>query len=85
MKPLSKVYLLLTGLVAFSGSWVHAAEVNLYTTREPVLMPRKRVVYLISCLVLTILWSVYATYLVFVTGTLRVLVTFTWYCSNLAG
>lgn len=38
MKPLSKVYLLLTGLVAFSGSWVHAAEVNLYTTREPVLM-----------------------------------------------
>ena len=38
MKPLSKVYLILTGLAAFSGRWVHAAEVNLYTTREPVLM-----------------------------------------------
>lgn len=38
MKSLSKVHLLLTGLVAFSCNWVHAAEVNLYTTREPVLI-----------------------------------------------
>ncbi len=38
MKSLSKVHLLLTGLVAFSCNWVNAAEVNLYTTREPVLI-----------------------------------------------
>ena len=38
MKSLSKVHLLLTGLLGFSGSWVHAAEVNLYTTREPALI-----------------------------------------------
>ena len=36
MKLLPKVFL--TALVACGGSWTQAAEVNLYTTREPVLI-----------------------------------------------
>jgi len=38
MKPLSKISLLVTGLLAFGASVAQAAEVNLYTTREPVLI-----------------------------------------------
>ena len=38
MKPLSKISLLVTGLLAFGTSVAQAAEVNLYTTREPVLI-----------------------------------------------
>ena len=38
MKPLSKLSLLVTGLLAFGASVAQAAEVNLYTTREPVLI-----------------------------------------------
>ncbi len=38
MKPLSKLSLLVTGLLAFGTSVAQAAEVNLYTTREPVLI-----------------------------------------------
>ena len=38
MKPLSKISLLVTGLLAFGASLAQAAEVNLYTTREPVLI-----------------------------------------------
>lgn len=38
MKPLSKLSLLVTGLLAFGASLAQAAEVNLYTTREPVLI-----------------------------------------------
>ncbi|MFV5482215.1 MULTISPECIES: extracellular solute-binding protein [Acinetobacter] len=38
MKPLSNLSLLVTGLLAFSASVAQAAEVNLYTTREPVLI-----------------------------------------------
>lgn len=36
MKLLPKIFL--TALVACGGSWTQAAEVNLYTTREPVLI-----------------------------------------------
>lgn len=38
MKPLSKLSLIVTGLLAFGASVAQAAEVNLYTTREPVLI-----------------------------------------------
>ncbi len=38
MKPLSNLSLLVTGLLAFGASVAQAAEVNLYTTREPVLI-----------------------------------------------
>ena len=38
MKPLSKISLLVTGLLALVTSVAQAAEVNLYTTREPVLI-----------------------------------------------
>ncbi|UIZ56908.1 extracellular solute-binding protein [Acinetobacter sp. SCLZS86] len=38
MKPLSNLSLLVTGLLAFGTSVAQAAEVNLYTTREPVLI-----------------------------------------------
>ncbi len=38
MKPLSKISLLVTGLLAFGRCLAQAAEVNLYTTREPVLI-----------------------------------------------
>ena len=38
MKPLSKLSLLVTGLLTFGASVAQAAEVNLYTTREPVLI-----------------------------------------------
>ena len=38
MKPMSKLSLLVTGLLAFGASVAQAAEVNLYTTREPVLI-----------------------------------------------
>ena len=38
MKPLSKLSLLVTGLLALVTSVAQAAEVNLYTTREPVLI-----------------------------------------------
>ena len=38
MKPLSKLSLVVTGLLAFGASVAQAAEVNLYTTREPVLI-----------------------------------------------
>ena len=38
MKSISKIPLILTGLTALCGSWVNAAEVNLYTTREPALI-----------------------------------------------
>ncbi|WP_291341309.1 extracellular solute-binding protein [Acinetobacter sp. UBA801] len=38
MKPLSKISLLVTGLLALGTSVAQAAEVNLYTTREPVLI-----------------------------------------------
>lgn len=38
MKPLSKISSLVTGLLAFGASVAQAAEVNLYTTREPVLI-----------------------------------------------
>lgn len=38
MKPMSKLSLVVTGLLAFGASVAQAAEVNLYTTREPVLI-----------------------------------------------
>ncbi|MBP7880699.1 MAG: extracellular solute-binding protein, partial [Acinetobacter sp.] len=38
MEQLSKRHIVLTGLVALTSSWVNAAQVNLYTTREPVLI-----------------------------------------------
>lgn len=39
MKQLSKLHIALTGIVALGSSWAaHAAQVNLYTTREPVLI-----------------------------------------------
>lgn len=33
-----KHHLVLTGLLALGSSWLHAAQVNLYTTREPALI-----------------------------------------------
>ncbi|MGN5533325.1 MULTISPECIES: extracellular solute-binding protein [unclassified Acinetobacter] len=38
MKPMSKLSLVVTGLLAFGASVAQATEVNLYTTREPVLI-----------------------------------------------
>lgn len=38
MKQRIKLHTLLTGMLALGSGWVHAAEVNLYTTREPVLI-----------------------------------------------
>lgn len=38
MKQLSKLHIALAGLVALGSSWANAAQVNLYTTREPVLI-----------------------------------------------